>query len=229
IASETNPKPLLPRRTNCDLFDPSGCSAGHVFPAYRHCFPPRRPSHPTTSTTMRAHPDRGLHDPASEHDSCGFGLIARIEGDAERRIVDIALEALSRMAHRGGVNADGLTGDGCGVLIHGADRFVRTIAAESRIALHAGPVAAGLVFLPRGAAGASARGRWPGWTRWWRVGAWCRWTWTPAARWPARPRRASSRCSSKATRPTSTHSNAPCSSPAGAPRKRWRRSRTSTW
>ena len=41
---------------------------------------------------MRAHPDRGLHDPASEHDSCGFGLIARIEGDAERRIVDIALK-----------------------------------------------------------------------------------------------------------------------------------------
>ena len=105
--------------------------------------------------TMRAHPDRGLHDPASEHDSCGFGLIAKVEGAPERAIVDIALEALSRMAHRGGVAADGLSGDGCGVLIHGADGFVRTLADESGIALHAGTVAAGMVFLPRAEAEAA--------------------------------------------------------------------------
>jgi glutamate synthase (NADPH/NADH) large chain len=105
--------------------------------------------------TMRAHPDQGLHDPASEHDSCGFGLIAKVEGAPERAIVDIALEALSRMAHRGGVAADGLSGDGCGVLIHGADGFVRTLADESGIALHAGTVAAGMVFLPRAEAEAA--------------------------------------------------------------------------
>ncbi|MGY1408336.1 glutamate synthase large subunit [Luteimonas sp. A611] len=98
--------------------------------------------------TMRAHPDRGLHDPASEHDSCGFGLIAKIQGEPERAIVDIALEALSRMAHRGGVAADGLSGDGCGVLIHGAESFVRTLARESGFPLHEGAVAAGMVFLP---------------------------------------------------------------------------------
>ncbi|MDH5830600.1 glutamate synthase large subunit [Luteimonas sp. M1R5S18] len=104
---------------------------------------------------MRALPDRGLHDPRDEHDSCGFGLIARIEGDPERAIVDIALEALSRMAHRGGVNADGLSGDGCGVLIHGAEGFVRTLAHASGFPLHAGPVAAGMVFLPHDAAHAT--------------------------------------------------------------------------
>ena len=116
---------------------------GHRFPRHRH-------SHPTTNTTMRAHPDRGLHDPASEHDSCGFGLIAKIQGEPERAIVDIALEALSRMAHRGGVAADGLSGDGCGVLIHGAESFVRTLARESGFPLHEGAVAAGMVFLPHG-------------------------------------------------------------------------------
>jgi glutamate synthase (NADPH/NADH) large chain len=47
-----------------------------------------------TITTMRHSPDRGLHDPASEHDSCGFGLIAQVEGSGSRAIVDIALEAL---------------------------------------------------------------------------------------------------------------------------------------
>ncbi len=97
---------------------------------------------------MRAIPDRGLHDPANEHDSCGFGLIAKVAGEPERRIVDIALEALSRMAHRGGVAADGLSGDGCGVLIHGADGFVRALARESGFPLHEGLVAAGMVFLP---------------------------------------------------------------------------------
>src|SRR5690606_27665933 len=77
-------------------------------------------------------------------------------GAPERRIVDIALEALSRMAHRGGVAADGLSGDGCGVLIHGAEGFVRTLAGEAGFALHAGAVAAGMVFLPHDAAQADA-------------------------------------------------------------------------
>jgi glutamate synthase (NADPH/NADH) large chain len=53
------------------------------------------------------------------------------------------------MAHRGGVAADGLSGDGCGVLMHGAEGFVRVLAAESGFTLHDGAVAAGMVFLPR--------------------------------------------------------------------------------
>ena len=97
---------------------------------------------------MRHCPDRGLYDPASEHDSCGFGLIAQVKGEASRAIVDKALDALSRMAHRGGVAADGLSGDGCGVLIHGADGFVRVLAGEAGFPLHDGTVDAGNVFLP---------------------------------------------------------------------------------
>ena len=51
-------------------------------------------------------------------------------------------------SHRGGVAADGLSGDGCGVLIHGAQRFLRVLADEAGIALHPGSIAAGNVFLP---------------------------------------------------------------------------------
>ncbi|MCB1570533.1 MAG: hypothetical protein KDI72_05720, partial [Xanthomonadales bacterium] len=58
---------------------------------------------------------RGLYDPEFEHDSCGFGLIANIDGKASTWLVDQAFSALARMSHRGGVNADGVTGDGCGV------------------------------------------------------------------------------------------------------------------
>ncbi|MDE2407193.1 MAG: glutamate synthase large subunit [Xanthomonadaceae bacterium] len=97
---------------------------------------------------MRRSPTRGLYDPASEHDSCGFGLIAQVEGKPSRAIVDGALAALSRMAHRGGVAADGLSGDGCGVLLHDVDGFLRALANDAGIALHAGRIAAGNVFLP---------------------------------------------------------------------------------
>ena len=104
---------------------------------------------------MRAYPDRGLYDPASEHDSCGFGLIAQVDDAGSRAIVDIALEALGRMAHRGGVAADGLSGDGCGVLLSGVEAFVRTLAKEAGFPLHNGPVAAGNVFLPHAEADAA--------------------------------------------------------------------------
>lgn len=98
----------------------------------------------------------GLFDPASEHDSCGFGLIAQVAGPGSRGLVDTALEALARMQHRGGVAADGLSGDGCGVLLHGVEDFVRVLAGEAGIALPAARIAAGNVFLPRDPAAAQA-------------------------------------------------------------------------
>ena len=104
---------------------------------------------------MRRSPTRGLYDPASEHDSCGFGLIAQVDGKRSRSIIDGALQALSNMAHRGGVAADGLSGDGCGVLIHGAQVFVRNLAEDAGIHLHAAQFAAGNVFLPHDEAAAA--------------------------------------------------------------------------
>ena len=101
---------------------------------------------------------RGLHDPENEHDSCGFGLIAQIDGPGSRAIVEHALTALSRMTHRGGVAVDGLSGDGCGVLIQGADDFWRRLANEAGIPLHTGMMAVGTIFLPH-AGDAAARCR----------------------------------------------------------------------
>ena len=49
----------------------------------------------------------GLHDPAREHDSCGFGLIAQLDDAPSRQLVASALAALQRLAHRGAVGADG--------------------------------------------------------------------------------------------------------------------------
>lgn len=89
-----------------------------------------------------------LYDPAFEHDSCGFGLIAQIDARPSAWLVDQAFAALARMAHRGGVNADGITGDGSGILLYRPTAWLAALAAGSNIAL-APRFAAGLVFLDR--------------------------------------------------------------------------------
>jgi glutamate synthase (NADPH/NADH) large chain len=95
---------------------------------------------------LPTHP--GLYAPGFEHDSCGFGLVAQLDDRASRAVVDVALEALARLAHRGAVGADGRSGDGCGLLLRRPDAFLRAVGAEAGIAL-ADRFAAGNVFLPR--------------------------------------------------------------------------------
>jgi glutamate synthase domain-containing protein 1 len=58
-----------------------------------------------------------LHDSGAERDSCGIGFVADVRGRPSRAILDAALEGLRRVGHRGAVAADGLTGDGAGVLL----------------------------------------------------------------------------------------------------------------
>lgn len=91
--------------------------------------------------------DQGLYDPNDERDACGFGMIAQLDDQPSRALVDTAIAALSRMTHRGGVAADGLTGDGCGLLIRKPEAFLRALATEANIALGE-RFASGLVFLP---------------------------------------------------------------------------------
>ena len=98
-----------------------------------------------------------LFDPRFEHDSCGFGLIAHLDNKPSRWLVDTALSSLARMSHRGAILADGKTGDGCGVLLHRPDAFLRAVADEAGIRLGHG-FSAGNVFLPRDA-GAAERAR----------------------------------------------------------------------
>ena len=50
-----------------------------------------------------------------ERDACGVGFIASVQGPS-RSVLDHALRALRKLAHRGAVSADGRTGDGAGVL-----------------------------------------------------------------------------------------------------------------
>ncbi|WP_199609483.1 glutamate synthase large subunit [Flocculibacter collagenilyticus] len=72
-----------------------------------------------------------LHNNDKVKDNCGFGLITHIEGEASHKIIRTAISSLDRMQHRGGISADGKTGDGCGLLMQKPDSFFRTIAEEN--------------------------------------------------------------------------------------------------
>ncbi len=72
----------------------------------------------------------GLYSLDEFRDNCGFGLIAHLKGEASHRLLQTGIEALTCMTHRGGIAADGKTGDGCGLLIQKPDRFLRMVAKQ---------------------------------------------------------------------------------------------------
>ena len=73
----------------------------------------------------------GLYSLDEFKDNCGFGLIAHLKGKASHRLLETAVESLTCMTHRGGIAADGKTGDGCGLLLQKPDGFLRTVAKEA--------------------------------------------------------------------------------------------------
>ena len=97
---------------------------------------------------MITHNGNGLYLPAFEHDGCGFGLIAQMDGRASHALVHSAIRALSRLTHRGAVAADGKSGDGCGLLLKLPQHFLRTCAQAAGIELST-RYAVGMVFLHR--------------------------------------------------------------------------------
>src|SRR3546814_17143771 len=72
----------------------------------------------------------GLFRPEEFKDNCGFGLIAHMQGEASHHLLKTAIQSLTCMTHRGGINADGKTGDGCGLLMQKPDAFLRAQALE---------------------------------------------------------------------------------------------------
>ena len=91
----------------------------------------------------------GLYSPEEFRDNCGFGLIAHVSGEASHRLLQVAIESLTCMTHRGGIAADGRTGDGCGLLLQMPEAFMRALAAEHFAAESLTRLAVGQIFLSR--------------------------------------------------------------------------------
>src|SRR5712691_10899968 len=92
-------------------------------------------------------PDRHANWGHPDHDACGTGFVALLGRPPSHEIVRLALTALDRLTHRGGVDADGASGDGAGLLTSLPQDFFRTRAREQGIDL---PEVFGLgfAFLP---------------------------------------------------------------------------------
>ncbi|TMW72043.1 glutamate synthase large subunit [Alteribacter natronophilus] len=92
---------------------------------------------------------QGLYDPANEHEACGIGMIANIDGSKSHAIVQNAINILSNLEHRGGQSADVSTGDGAGILTQIPHRFfVKQCDREDIVLPDEGDYGIGMVFLP---------------------------------------------------------------------------------
>ncbi|MEC5424056.1 glutamate synthase large subunit [Virgibacillus sp. C22-A2] len=91
---------------------------------------------------------QGLYRPDYEHEACGIGMIANINGRKTHNIVQNAVNILCNMEHRGGQSADTSTGDGAGILTQIPDRFFQKQCAKENIQLpREGEYGVGMVFL----------------------------------------------------------------------------------
>ncbi len=93
--------------------------------------------------------DGHLYSPEQEHDACGVGFVAALDGKPRREVVSRAIDALKAVFHRGAVDADGKTGDGCGVHLQVPQEFFRAAVAQTGHKLRSGRIAVGQIFLPR--------------------------------------------------------------------------------
>ena len=89
----------------------------------------------------------GFFNPKEFKDNCGFGLIAHMHGDPSHDLLQKAIESLTCMTHRGGIAADGKTGDGCGLLLQMPDGFMRQVALDNFSEELAESYGVGMVFL----------------------------------------------------------------------------------
>ncbi len=116
------------------------------------------------SPTLIPHGQEGvqapLYDPRFEHDACGTGFVARINGTPSHDIVAFALESVINLTHRGAVDADSRTGDGAGILTplpYGL--FRRELTKLHRRLDDPDDLGVGVLFLPKQDAAANARAR----------------------------------------------------------------------
>ena len=93
-------------------------------------------------------PATTLYSPEFEHDSCGVGFVAQIDGVASRQIVSDACSILSRMEHRGACGSEPETGDGAGILTGIPHKLVWKIAKETGFSIEYPFIGVGNVFLP---------------------------------------------------------------------------------
>ncbi|MCH8487589.1 MAG: glutamate synthase large subunit [Candidatus Cyclonatronum sp.] len=98
---------------------------------------------------MRPPLKQGLYDPLHEHDACGIGFVANINGEASHTIVNEAIRVLHNLNHRGATGAEGNTGDGAGILMQIPHDFLKRSCEGLGFRLpEPGHYGVGMIFMP---------------------------------------------------------------------------------
>ncbi|WP_066658910.1 MULTISPECIES: glutamate synthase large subunit [unclassified Sphingomonas] len=103
----------------------------------------------TTETQRERLAREGMYRPEFEGDACGVGMVAAIDGQPSRRVVQGAIDALKAVWHRGAVDADGKTGDGAGLHVDLPLRFFDDAVLASGHRVLPNRLAVGMIFMPR--------------------------------------------------------------------------------
>ena len=98
-----------------------------------------------SSLSVSRHPT--LVNSRFDHESCGVGFVATLRGASNHHILQLALTALGRLAHRGAVAADHKSSDGVGILTAVPRAFLLKQAAIDLPPER--PLAVAMLFLPQ--------------------------------------------------------------------------------
>lgn len=94
--------------------------------------------------------NKGLYDPAFEHDACGIGLVANIKGRKSHQHISDALTILENLEHRGACGCEENTGDGAGISFQIPHEFLFGECIKLGIKLpESGNYGVGMLFFPK--------------------------------------------------------------------------------
>jgi len=90
-----------------------------------------------------------LYKKEFEHDACGVGFLANINGEKSHDLLKKTIQALKNLAHRGAVDADAITGDGAGILTQiPYDLFREYLESKGKQLFRNEDLGVGVIFLP---------------------------------------------------------------------------------
>ncbi|MFQ5830891.1 MAG: glutamate synthase central domain-containing protein, partial [Candidatus Methylomirabilia bacterium] len=87
--------------------------------------------------------------PEAPRDACGVGFVADMSGQRSYAILQMGIESVINLTHRGAVSADGKTGDGAGMLTQVPHRlFHRDLAKQGITLPDPSDLGVGMLFFP---------------------------------------------------------------------------------
>src|ERR1700743_2107241 len=93
---------------------------------------------------------KGLYHSSYEHDACGIGFVANINGNKSFQTISDALTVLENMEHRGACGCENNTGDGAGIMIQTPHDFFVDECEKLEILLpDFGRYGVGVIFFPK--------------------------------------------------------------------------------